>query len=247
MSAGGGNHKDGLAEWLVLERERWADYHHHKERMAWLATALALAGAAAVLTVDINDFQGSAWHGWAGTVAVLAIYWLVFSFLRMQFRNRWRAADYSWAFKRAHTEWLRDNLKSRVGGNQEDRGLAPAVTFPGSPAAYPQFLVDILRQICEETPLSLSDDRLKSELASYAAVGLAAAAVVFRIWHWHPDGLALWVLVSVVVVLPLGLMIFDPRIQPSRNPNPVTRSRRLTSRSRSRRARSSASGSMAGG
>jgi hypothetical protein len=130
MSAGGGNHKDGLAEWLVLERERWADYHHHKERMAWLATALALAGAAAVLTVDINDFQGSAWHGWAGTVAVLAIYWLVFSFLRMQFRNRWRAADYSWAFKRAHTEWLRDNLKSSSGPCSRCCGLPDMALAP---------------------------------------------------------------------------------------------------------------------
>jgi len=78
------------ARWLTSEIDSRERYHHHKETMAWVVTALYIPGII-ILGCNISGEQCivKAIISWLIVVAA----YLLFCFLNMQFKMRWDAAE----------------------------------------------------------------------------------------------------------------------------------------------------------
>ena len=174
------NRDDRYADWLNDEIGRYGGYHDHKETMAWTATAFYLPAIIGLAYGARAIGLGCPWQIALGAIFPLVAI-LVLSFLNMQFRMRWKAADVEWGLRRA-------------------MALLCARTSPLSPAElevqeakhWPKFVEDEIegarnraRRKCKEflPPCRFElDARSQSEITSYSAVLLATAIAIAVLW-----------------------------------------------------------------
>ena len=94
-------------DYIHIEIDYWQTYHHHKEQMAYAASALFLTGSAALTFLDISRvIRGSflAWIALLGIVKTTAILGGLFIF--WQLRNREIAAHMLKACGLLLARWL---------------------------------------------------------------------------------------------------------------------------------------------
>ena len=161
-------------------------YHNHKEMMAWLATGAYLIAAAMIgiyLTpAVVNNWWTILLYNLLVTVGLIVF----FLFIHMQFIERWRAADRVKGLMLAWTSLLHGEVQLTAEFTQ------PIQHSTAQLAVYPRFVNDYL-DACKTTrsykqafyslrhPLKV-DPRWKTELASYALLGLSWLAVNCLVW-----------------------------------------------------------------
>lgn len=183
-ASGNGELPDHYTEWLNEERQCWASYEHRKETAAWLATALALGGAAFSLTASPVESAQSTLIAVGASVGLALLYGAILSFINMQFRCRWIAADYTAGIMRAramHLAGFPPKLKV-VECITDEQNQAPEEAYH----VWPESVFDAINAVRSIRPWEerWSDDRFTTEFASYATLAVAFVAVFARIWHW---------------------------------------------------------------
>jgi hypothetical protein len=116
-------------------------YHHHKETMAWTATAFYVVGVI-VLAHEGSHFLTSGWVAQLSLIlAILIAFPLVWLFVQMQLSGRWSAAEQSIGLRRAQAK-LTDYLL--YGGNDptiESATHSASAEHAGAPGdLYPKFV-----------------------------------------------------------------------------------------------------------
>jgi len=128
-------------ELLIAHRDLYAQYHHHKEQMAYAASVLYLAGAAVLMYSNAGDLDSQKTLKIAFAIVVFLA---AFAFVAWQLRQRQVAADVVEACER---------LLARLACGESLSNATDARTYYG--LHLPQFLIDELVAVTESRrPLS---------------------------------------------------------------------------------------------
>ncbi len=178
--------------WIEAEHKSAETYHDHKEKMAWGATALyvsVIAGA------DHGRIYAQTWTGKLFlSMMVIAIGYLVFLYVQMQFQMRWSAADRVDAFRKLRA----DLLGGKRPLSQSDYQVVAADGQESKPAVWPRFIADAIKS-CEvprkgkfragvrtimNPPQFIASvlPRLRTELVSYLSLVLITVIAIVIIW-----------------------------------------------------------------
>lgn len=151
-------------ELLIEHRDFYGQYHHHKEQMAYAASVLYLAGAAALMYADMGSLglEKTLQITFASVVFVAA-----FAFVVWQLRQRQLAADVVEACER---------LLTRLAGSKASPTSTDPRTYNG--LHLPFFLVDELVIVAESRKPFRG--ACISELITYVTMLAAAVLVVMR-------------------------------------------------------------------
>ena len=182
MNNGKTTNTNNYSSWLLKELEIWQSYHNHKETMAWVATAAFVTGIVYFGTLIASD---SKWQASLHTLLVIILFCLAFTFIKMQFERRWRAADIVHAMRRL--------LKRSPDGKFEEEKVQ---LKEEDTEQLPNFVYASLHAIQKETPRefkknlliayvvsrSTLDNRWKTELTSYSFLVIASILSIFFIW-----------------------------------------------------------------
>jgi len=151
-------------ELLIAHRDLYAQYHHHKEQMAYAASVLYLAGAAVLMYTEPSSL-GSA-KTLKLTFAVIAFV-SAFGFVAWQLHQRQVAADVVEACER---------ILARLAGGETPPAPTDARTYHG--LHLPHFLVDELVAIAESRK-PLCGPRTP-EIITYVTMVAVAVLVAIR-------------------------------------------------------------------
>ena len=156
----------GQDELLINHRDFYGQYHQHKEQMAYAASALYLAGVAALLYADPNSLSNL--KALKVLFSVL-IFIAAFVFVGWQLLQRQLAADVVEACER---------LLARGTGEGSGSALADPRVYKG--LHMPHFLVDELVVVAESRKM-LGGARV-STLVTYITMFFAAVLIVARVF-----------------------------------------------------------------
>ena len=174
--------KSEYAKWLTSQMDFQARYHHHKETMAWVATALYVPGIIYLGFI----FKGS--QNVVVSVFLLVAVALFYIFVNMQFRMRWYAADVVAILMRRMAEFNR--------GAELPRSDEWAIDKEDD--VWPHFVQQEINTLKEMRKfgkacialkdlvlfrLAKVDNRWKTELATYLAIFLATAFSIYLVWN----------------------------------------------------------------
>ncbi len=186
-------------DWIDSELQHFSSYHDHKERMAWIATALYVPAVIVFGQAASDEICGGAWR-WVLTALLVGACSYVLMFLSMQFNRRWVAADVSKGLRRARECVI--SSPTCV----EDNQLTPVEDFD---VEWPHFITAQVE--AARTPRQLRDNlggmvrgatftwcrfacsnklwqiqpvewRTRTEAASYGVVVLGTAIGIGAIW-----------------------------------------------------------------
>lgn len=85
-----------IIEWLRHRIEYYGRYHHHKETMAWVATALYIPGVIVLALETRVMASGCGWNKGLLISLIIIAGLLIFSFVKWQFDRRWKAHVRVW-------------------------------------------------------------------------------------------------------------------------------------------------------
>jgi hypothetical protein len=185
---------DELANWLKSELGSTHTYHNHKEDMAWKVTAFYLPSI-----IGLSYIASSAKWELVGqvviTVGLTILTIAVLSFVSMQYKMRFIAADTVEGLRRAIAK-LYDSL-SPV--SQNDLGVK-------SDDQWPQFVqheIDLVSAKSKEMRgwkgfiksfgyflifrWSNIENRIRTEIASYLSIAIISAVAISLIWIVAPS------------------------------------------------------------
>ena len=178
------------AKWLSFEIDFYGKYHHHKEIMAWVITALY------VPSIIYLGYRGRAiWQSisleWIAPVLIFFAGYFVFIFTHMQFSNRWQAADAVIILMQRYNDLNRGGKMPRQGEwryKEDDH--------------WPCFVRNGMKQLnrgernCWKAFIALvkmlswfwwkkckGDDRWKTELPSYIFIIFATLFAMYLAWN----------------------------------------------------------------
>ena len=180
-------------DWLKVEIDVVDRDHHHKETMAWVATAFYLPAVVGLAYSSANRIGSNCALQITFTVFLVVLLLAVLCFLNSQFRNRWDAAHKAIGLKLAMA-LLCDSSKELFEEELQADSLNGKVFDPGM--EYPRFIQRVVKQEIERgkpyrTPiegvrLALRernvDSRLRTEIPCYLGATLATALGVIILW-----------------------------------------------------------------
>jgi len=154
--------RNRYADWLKAAIDSNGLYHNHKETMAWTATAFYLP-AAFGLGYWANRVIVATTASILFTILVVLATYLVYRFLNMQFRMRWKAADIAVGLRRAMARVCADTIPQSEAELEVDYGHHKA---------WPRF-------IQSEIDLVIEESKKRRTLAAFAKGLLYEASAIF--------------------------------------------------------------------
>ncbi len=151
---------------LISHRDFYGQYHHRKEQLAYAATVLYLAGAAALMFAETSLAAGSAKELKIIFAVVVSV--AAFAFVVWQLRQRQLAADVVEACERP---------LARFASGETPPALTDPRTYKG--LHLPHFLVDELLVVAESRK-PFRGTRM-SELITYVTMLAVTVLVVIRV------------------------------------------------------------------
>lgn len=187
--------RQGYFEWLDSELSLFAEYHNHKETMAWTATAAYLS--VVILAYSAADWPLHLASRLVFSLLIGAVGCVTYIFVSMQFEMRWVAADLCTALRRVkgklldpETEWtsLHRNVPPAELKTTEEKSQWPAFVADEVRvcATQRQGLAEIGRMILHGK-LTEINPRRRSELASYFAIAAVTLIGVAAVYSDRPD------------------------------------------------------------
>ncbi len=189
--------KSEYTEWLLSMISNRQSYHNQKETMAWVVTALYVPSI-----IYLGYIEGRIWrNGWEALVTVLIVLasYFVFVFVKMQFDNRWQAADVIKVLLHRWSEFIR---KEEIPTN--DKWMIDENSC-GEKYDWPRFVqtkvndlekknrnwekaLEALMWICTLwyglKNTNKFEDRWKTEIPSYLLVIVSTlAAIYLAVWN----------------------------------------------------------------
>lgn len=190
--------KDEYIKWLTSEIDSRERYHHHKETMAWVITALYIPGI--IIFGDIVSGKQDIVKAII-TLFIVVVICFLFCFLNMQFKMRWDAADVNTTLRRrlirlhygkeppsqnkwsiiAKDDWepkfLRDDIKALKDYMKKNKKVER--NFEGGWVAFWKLFKF---WHWDNNDGKGVDGRWRTELPSYTAVVIATITALVLIW-----------------------------------------------------------------
>ncbi len=179
--------------WVDSELDRREAYHHHKEMMAWTATAAYFV--VVPLAYTSAPYLGNAWMRLAFTVSLVLAVYATAVFVTMQFEMRWQAADMIRGLRRCRGllsrmtdskffEACDTSIRSREPGSDIESQFWPAFVQDEINACVTrrQPLLKTLLWLLWPKYWDSVNVRRRSELASYVILLLATTLALLAIW-----------------------------------------------------------------
>lgn len=165
-------------EWLVHEIDISVNYHNHKETMAWLITAFYTSGVIA-LGYYIGKISMSGGMKLTLSIVIAIAAYLIWRFANMQFRMRWESKD------------ITDGLRCAAARLCSDLAIPPseyAIEDCGGGRRWPLFVKKEITWLKERRPCKTvwSDDRGRTEVASYGLIIVASVVALVLLWTQKP-------------------------------------------------------------
>jgi len=165
-------------EWTLSETHKWQNYHDHKERMAWTATAFFVTG---IVTVGFILTNAPIVARILVTIGILLVGYMILIFINMQFRMRWRASDNIEGLEKFACYLCSKSVNLpeiiECGNNRFPDHIFKYIKDSRSSIPQKRHIIKQLLSLHPEL-----DSRLETELPSYGIVLIASLTSILSLW-----------------------------------------------------------------
>jgi len=176
MTSDNDNQRRERIEWLKHTMNYYGTYHHHKESMAWLATALYLPGIMYVAFQARHIADGCWIEKLLFSLGFFFASYIVSYFVKWQFKNRWKAHERVW--------YSKQDLEKAVFCNDEIlHRLAKDWEIHKECKDYCIALKDIFlcKSCCKRGSLCKQLQPLESEVITYVAIAFITSIAIILV------------------------------------------------------------------